>query len=95
MGIDYKNTGELLKVLGHPVRLRIVEGLIQHECNVKNMVAELGIPQSTVSQHLSLLRAHGVLEVEKEGVNCCYKVVDDRVRKIVEIISRKESLKGG
>lgn len=84
--IDYKTASELLKVLGHPVRLRMVEGLIQHECNVKNMVAELKIPQSTVSQHLALLKSRGIVEVEKEGVNCCYRVVDKRVKKVIKIL---------
>jgi ArsR family transcriptional regulator len=86
--MDYQKYSDLLKVLGHPVRLKIVEGLIKHQCNVKNMVAELNIPQSTVSQHLSILRARGILAVEKDGVSCCYRVVDNKVRKIIDILKK-------
>ena len=47
--MDYKKDSQVLKVLGHPTRLKIVVGLIKHgECNVNLIVEELKIPQSTV-----------------------------------------------
>ncbi|MCF7916654.1 MAG: metalloregulator ArsR/SmtB family transcription factor, partial [Candidatus Omnitrophica bacterium] len=61
--MDYQKTSQILKVLGHPVRLRITEGLIKHECNVGKIVKALGLPQSTISQHLALLRNTGIVAI--------------------------------
>ena len=89
MPIDYQKDGALLKAMGHPVRLQIVAGLLhQHECHVNKMVEGLNLPQSTVSQHLAQLRSLGTVEIRKEGVRTCYRVVDRRVREIVKILGR-------
>lgn len=87
--MDYEKESEQLKALAHPVRLRMVHGLISHECHVNKMVDNLGLPQSTVSQHLAILRNRGIVQVRKEGVITCYKVVDPKVREIVKILIEK------
>lgn len=77
---------EKLKVLGHPVRLQIVYGLINNKdnnCNVNMMAEKLGLPQPTVSQHLSALRKVEVIEAVKDGVSTCHRVVD---QKIIELL---------
>lgn len=85
--IDFKKRSDMLKVLGHPVRLRIVSGLMkQNKCNVNKMVEKLNLPQSTVSQHLSLLKSRGIIAPVKDGVSTCYQVIDERVRKIITIL---------
>ena len=76
----------LLKALAHPVRLRIAEGLMTCECNVDKMVRKLDLPQSTVSQHLSILRDKGILTMRKDGVKTCYCVDDPRVRKLLQAL---------
>ncbi len=86
MAIDHNVTSEMLKALGHPVRLRIVEGLLRHECNVNKIVGVLGLPQSTVSQHLALLRLHGIVTLRKEGVKTCYRVVDPKIAQLIKIL---------
>ncbi len=68
---------DLLKVLGHPARLCIVDGLLNNEgCNVTYMQSCLNIPQSTVSQHLAKLKAAGIIEGKREGLEIKYKVVN-------------------
>jgi ArsR family transcriptional regulator len=84
--MNYEKESELLKALGHPIRLKMVEGLMKHECNVNKVMSVLGLPQSTVSQHLGKLKEKGILVARKEGVRTCYKVADERVRKILEIL---------
>ena len=84
--MDYEKESELLKALGHPVRLRMVEGLMCDECNVNKIMNVLNIPQSTASQHLAILRNKGIVVARKEGVRTCYKVVDQRVRGIIGIL---------
>ena len=86
--MDTTDASELLKALGHPLRLRIVQGLRTHTgCNVNDMVAKLGVPQSTVSQALGVLRRAGVIAPQKKGVQTCYRVVDKRIERIIDILA--------
>ncbi len=85
---DYTAESELLKALAHPVRLRMVEGLISNECNVNKIVDKLKLPQSTISQHLSILKSRGVVQRRKEGLKTCYKVVNPKVIKLVELLGK-------
>ena len=86
--INYKNDSQLLKVLGHSVRLRIVENLIEEECNVNRIINILSLPQSTVSQHLGILKAYGIVVARKEGVKTCYRVVDNKVKRIIRELNK-------
>ena len=87
--IDFEKDSDILKALGHPIRLRMIAGLMHHdECYVNDMVDELKIPQSTVSQHLAILKSRGIIVPRKEGVKTCYRVVDSRVVGIVEILAK-------
>lgn len=74
---------EILKVLGHPVRLKIVVGLMSRSCNVKKIWECLELPQATVSQHLALLKNRGIIEGRREGAEVFYRVVSPETRAIV------------
>jgi len=87
MDIDFIKRSEQLKALGHPIRLRIVSGLLQDRCNVSNIVDKLNLPQSTISQHLGVLRSCGILVAEKEGVKTCYRVIDEKIEQILWLLS--------
>ncbi len=91
---DYTKDSEILKALAHPVRLRIVHGLINNECNVDKIVKALKMPQSTVSQHLAILKIRGILQVRKEGVRTCYRVIDPRVVKLLGVLRGKSLARG-
>ncbi len=82
---DFEKESEIFKALGHPIRLQIVAGLaFGSECNVNTMVEKLGIPQSTVSQHLGILKSRGIVASNKKGVETCYYLHDKRIKKIIE-----------
>jgi DNA-binding transcriptional ArsR family regulator len=87
--VNYEKVSETLKALGHPARLKIVSGLLKDECNVAQIQKVLGLPQSTISQHLRILKNANVIKGRREGNKTCYRVIDTRVRKIMEIIMRK------
>ena len=88
MAMDYGRDSGILKALGHPLRLKIVEMLLLGEnCNVNDIVERLKLPQSTVSQHLGLLRNKGILSHRKEGVRTCYRVTDKRVARLLRIMA--------
>lgn len=80
-------TAEMLKTIAHPVRLCIIKGLLEKgECNVSYMQSCLDTPQSTVSQHLQKLRASGIIEGRREGVEIYYKVTDERAIKLMKVL---------
>lgn len=87
-----KNKSEIFKVLGHPTRLCIVCKLLKTNLNVSQMQDCLLIPQSTVSQHLSILKARGIIEGERNGSEIFYSIVDEDVKKIVQIYFDKSEI---
>jgi len=83
----FENDAEILKALAHPVRLCIVNGLLNKgTCNVSFMQSCLGMPQSTVSQHLQKLRVAGIVKGERIGTEIDYSVCNPKVEKIVKIL---------
>jgi ArsR family transcriptional regulator len=88
---DLPKKSEILKTLGNPVRLRLVVGLVENkDCNVNKMAENLGIPQSTVSQHLSVLRHKGIIVPTKRGVETCYEVVDKMVLDLLQHLENSQ-----
>ncbi len=64
----------VFKALGHPARLRMVEELAGGERCVCDLVAAAGTGWSTVSRHLGVLRAAGVVTDEKRGLQVFYRL---------------------
>jgi len=63
----------MLKALGNPVRFRIVEFLASNPtCITNDIVKNTPLAQSTVSQHLKVLREAGLIQGEIEGPATCY-----------------------
>ena len=63
----------LLKVLGHPARIAIVQALMEAEsCVCGELVTEIELAQSTVSQHLKELKSVGLIKGTIEGTSVCY-----------------------
>ncbi len=89
----YEDKSELLKVLAHPVRLCIVSNLINKECNVTNIQECLQLPQSTVSQHLSILRAKGIIKGSRKGLEITYSVINEEAIKLIRTLFYKEENK--
>ena len=64
---------KLTKALGHPARIAIMEYLIKvNTCICGDIVDELPLSQSTVSQHLKELKEAGLIKGEIEGSKVCY-----------------------
>jgi DNA-binding transcriptional ArsR family regulator len=58
----YVAKAELFRSLGHPIRIRILELLVTGESPVSNLLSELGIEPSSLSQHLNILKHSGLVE---------------------------------
>ncbi|RYZ84015.1 MAG: ArsR family transcriptional regulator [Moraxellaceae bacterium] len=63
----------VLKALGHPARIAILQYIIrQQACICNDLVAELGLAQATISQHLKELKNIGIIKGNIEGTSVCY-----------------------
>lgn len=65
--IVIKLTAELFKALGHPVRIKILHMLSEGERCVCEMIDEVDIEQSNLSQHLGVLKKQGLIDSRKDG----------------------------
>lgn len=83
---NFEREAEILKVLGHPIRLKIVAGLLSQSCNVKKIWECLGLPQATVSQHLALLKSKGIIEGRREGTEVFYSVVSPEATGLIHAL---------
>ncbi|RMG67718.1 MAG: ArsR family transcriptional regulator [Nitrospirae bacterium] len=79
---------DILKALGQPTRLKIIELLREGERCVCEMLPILGEEQANVSKHLSLLRQNGIVEFRKEGVSSYYKIKNRAVFEILDIVEK-------
>jgi len=86
---QYEKKAEKLKALAHPHRLCIIKGLMENKCNVTKMQECLSLPQSTVSQHLAKLKAAGIIEGHRSGLEICYSVVDEEIIDLIKLIFKE------
>jgi ArsR family transcriptional regulator len=78
---DESRLSRMLKALGNPVRFQIVTYLAEHPaCMTREIVAATPLAQSTVSQHLMVLRDAGLIQGEIEGPATCYCLDPDGLR---------------
>jgi DNA-binding transcriptional ArsR family regulator len=63
----FKRQAAVLKALANESRLMIVHRLGRGECSAGDLVGLVGSDQSTVSKHLAVLRAHGIVDSRREG----------------------------
>jgi ArsR family transcriptional regulator len=77
----------LAKALGHPVRVRILRILLdREECVCGEICRELPLAQSTVSQHLKVLREAGLIHGEIDGPRTCYCADPMRLRHLMVLL---------
>jgi len=82
-----KRIAELLKVLANENRILILCVLIEQPATVNEIAKHTPkITQSALSQHLALMRAHGVLDYNRSGQNITYSIADPRVEKILNTL---------
>lgn len=67
------------RALAHPLRIRILELLVQGDRSVQELQEALGVDQPVVSQQLAVLRANNIVAGNKEGVSVRYALRDPLV----------------
>jgi ArsR family transcriptional regulator len=77
----------LAKAIAHPIRAAILRHLIREgECVCGDIVARLPLAQSTVSQHLKILKSAGLLQGEVDGPRVCYCADPEGVRRLKRLV---------
>lgn len=71
----FTKQAKMLKALAHESRLMIVDSLSRRECSVGELRDLLDCDLSTVSKHLALLRAHGIVDDRREGTTVYYRLL--------------------
>ncbi len=70
---DQVALAKMIKVLGHPARIAILQSIIkENKCICGDLVTEIGLAQSTISQHLKELKSVGLIQGTIEGTSMCY-----------------------
>ena len=77
---------DVLKVLAHPYRLKIVELLSDNRLSVGDLAEHLDLAHNAVSQHLSQMKAHGILDVVRVGRTAYYHVVNPNAINVINCI---------
>ncbi len=83
---NLKTASECLKVLSHPLRLKILFLIKDSSLNVSSIESLTGASQSNVSKHLAIMRYNGMVKQEKRGNEVYYTVATDKLKKLLEII---------
>ncbi len=77
----------LAKALGHPARVQIMRLLVRREaCICGDIVGELPLAQSTVSQHLKVLKEAGLIRGDIDGPRTCYCVEPRTLRRLKALV---------
>jgi ArsR family transcriptional regulator len=84
---DQAELARLCKALAHPARIRIVQYLRQMEqCVCGQIVDQLPLAQSTVSQHLRALKEAGLIQGQVDGPRTCYCLDPAAVQRLKQLI---------
>jgi ArsR family transcriptional regulator, virulence genes transcriptional regulator len=93
MNVETRQIASTLKVLANENRLAILCELLAGPETVGALLLKIGgISQSALSQHLALLKAHGMVADRKSGQNVTYCVADGRVEAVLDTIRRQYCL---
>ena len=87
----FDSTAHTFKQLGHPLRLKIVVGLIRQPKCVRDICGCLDMPQAVISQQLAKLKAGGIIEGKRFGVEMHYSVIDPMVKMVIEHMTDNEA----
>jgi ArsR family transcriptional regulator len=79
----YTAKADLFRALGHPARIRILELLVDGEQPVSDLLAEIGLEPSTLSQHLAVLKRIGLVESSRKGNAVTYRLADTSVEQLL------------
>ena len=79
----YKVKAEFFKTLGHPARIRVLELLATGDKSVAELLPEVGLESSNLSQQLGVLRRAGVVEAIRDGNTVIYSIASPDIAELL------------
>jgi ArsR family transcriptional regulator len=80
------NASEMIKAVGHPIRLRLIALLCQGDAHVSALSQQTGAKQSIVSQQLRILRSHGLVRATRNEGFAYYRIAEPKLVDLVRCI---------
>ena len=81
----YKVKAEFFKTLGHPARIRILELLVAGDKSVAQLLPEVGLESSNLSQQLGVLRRAGVVDAQRDGNTMIYSTASPDIAELLTV----------
>ncbi|HIM83135.1 MAG TPA: ArsR family transcriptional regulator [Candidatus Marinimicrobia bacterium] len=82
-----QSASSVMKALGHPARIKIVEFLQSDEKSVSEIQEHIGRIQPVTSQHLSIMRDRGIVISRRKGTTIYYSIANDFISKVLDCIA--------
>ena len=86
----HKRLAKKFKVMGHPLRIKLLEDLMKKECCVGDLQKCISVSQPSTSQHLKILKEAGIIESRREKNKICYRIADESVVKTLKYFIQRE-----
>jgi len=85
--MDDERVAQVARALGHPARIRILRLLAEQDaCMGGEIFAELPLAQSTISQHLAVLKEAGLIKATPQGTRMLYCIADEPLAELVRAL---------
>ena len=84
----YQLKAEVFKTLGHPMRIRVLELLSEREHSVAELLPQVGVEASNLSQHLAVLRRAGFVVTRREASTVFYSLTSPQVAELLAVARR-------
>lgn len=85
-GENLREASTAMQAMAHPLRLKILCLVGQHELMVQEIVEAVGTSQSNISQHLAVMRERGLLASRKEANKVYYRIDDPRIIRMIAMM---------
>ena len=85
----HEKLAKKFRVLGHPIRIKLLEDLMKKECCVGEIQKGLSVSQPNTSQHLKILKEAGIIEARREKNKICYRIADKAVVQTFKILQKE------
>ncbi|PJE79477.1 HTH-type transcriptional regulator CmtR [invertebrate metagenome] len=85
--VEEKELAVLAKAIGHPVRVRLLKIMARSGCLGSDLVGQVGLAQSTVSEHLRILREAGLVHAEVRHPRTCFSLRPEALSRMHELLN--------
>ena len=85
-GLLVERIAERFRVLGEPMRIRLLDALRDGEASVLDLTNALGTSQQNVSKHLGVLHGAGLVSRRRDGTRTLYAIADESVFELCETV---------